>query len=327
MKRVLFIIIGLLIVTAVGAAAYIKYELPEVPLLSDIKIDITPERIQRGEYLANHVTLCMDCHSTRDWSKFSGPLVSGTLGKGGEYFDEEMGVPGKFYSKNITPYHLKDWSDAELFRAITSGENKNGEALFPLMPYPYYGKMDKEDIYDIIAYVRSLRPIENTTPDHSLDFPMDFIVNTIPKEAHPTIKPPKTDTLAYGAYLTNAAACMECHTQVKRGQIIPDLAFAGGREFAGPNGASISANITPDRETGIGKWTAADFVERFKSYKKFDSLPQMKKDEINTIMPWYMLSGMEESDLVAIYKYLQSLKPIENRVEHFRTVEIAHNKK
>src|SRR5690554_4055662 len=325
MKKTLIIILGILIVAAVEASAYLIFALPEVPLLSNIKVDITPERIRRGEYLANHVTLCMDCHSTRDWSKYSGPLVSGTLGKGGEYFDEKLGMPGEFYSKNITPYHLKDWSDAELFRAITSGVNKNGEALFPLMPYPYYRKMDKEDIYDIIAYIRSLRPISNTSPDHSLDFPMSFIINTIPEGAQLSVKPAKSDTIAYGAYLTNAAACMECHTQVERGQIIPDLAFAGGREFIGPNGSSISANITPDKESGIGKWSAEDFVERFKAYNNLDSLPQMDQNEINTIMPWYMLSGMEESDLIAIYKYLQSLKPIENKVEHFRAAEIAHN--
>ncbi|HLW33934.1 MAG TPA: hypothetical protein VKX40_16860, partial [Aequorivita sp.] len=93
----------------------------------------------------------------------------------------------------------------------------------------------------------------------------------------------------------------------------------------GPNGSSISANITPDKESGIGKWSAEDFVERFKAYNNLDSLPQMDQNDINTIMPWYMLSGMEESDLIAIYKYLQSLKPIENKVEHFRAAEIAQN--
>lgn len=323
MKKALIIVFGLLIVSAVGMAAYLKYELPKVPLLTDINVNITPERIERGEYLANHVTLCMDCHSTRDWSKFSGPLVSGSLGKGGEYFDEKMGLPGKFYSKNITPYNLTHWTDAEIFRVITSGENKDGQAMFPLMPYLYYGKMDKEDIYDIIAYIRSIKPIKNTTPEHTLDFPMNFIVNTIPQEAYLSVKPVKSDTIAYGAYLTNASACMECHTQVKRGQVIPELAFAGGREFMGPNGASISANITPDMESGIGKWSAADFVERFKAYENLDSLPQMDQKDINTIMPWNMLAGMKESDLIAIYKYLHSLKPIENKVAHYRTVKIA----
>ena len=326
MKKLLFAILALLIVTVVGGATYVKYALPEVALLPGIKVDVTPERIQRGEYLANHVTLCMDCHSTRDWSKFSGPMLVGTLGKGGEYFDEKMGMPGKFYSKNITPFNLKDWSDAEIFKAITSGESKDGEAIFPLMPYLYYGKMDKEDIYDIIAYIRNLSPIDSKVPMRSLDFPMNFIINTIPKEAPLTIKPSKSDTIQYGAYLTNATACMECHTQVKQGVIIPELAFSGGREFIGPNGSSISANITPDMETGIGKWSATNFVERFKTYKNLDSLPLMGKNDINTVMPWTMYAGMEESDLISIYKYLQTLKPIHNEVMvHFKASEIANN--
>lgn len=323
MKRALLFILGLLVISVVGAVSYLKFQLPDVPLLTDIKVEVTPERIKRGEYLANHVSLCMDCHSTRDWSRFSGPLFTGTLGKGGEYFDEKMGLPGKVHSKNITPYHLKDWTDAEIFRAITSGENKNGEALFPLMPYTYYGKMDKEDIFDIIAYIRSLMPIESTTPPQELNFPMNFIVNTIPTQATPHVRPLSSDTLAYGAYLTNAAACMECHTQVKRGQIIPELAFAGGREFIGPNGASISANITPDKGSGIGNWTASNFVERFKAYDNSDSLARIDGNDVNTIMPWNMLAGMKESDLVAIYKYLQTLKPIENPVVHYRKNGVA----
>ncbi len=65
--------------------------------------------------------------------------------------------------------------------------------------------MDKEDIYDIIAYIRTLAPVENETPDHKVDFPMDFILNTIPVKASFVQKPPKSDTLKYGAYLTNTA--------------------------------------------------------------------------------------------------------------------------
>ena len=324
MKKILFAFLALLVVSAVGAAAYVKFAIPKVALFSDIQVDVSPIRIERGEYLANHVTLCMDCHSNRDWSKFSGPMVPGTLGKGGEYFDENLGMPGQFYSKNITPFHLKDWSDAELFRVITTGENKDGDAIFPLMPYLYYGKMDKEDIFDIIAYIRSLSPIANTPPERSLNFPMNFIINTIPEEAHFTVKPAKNDTIRYGAYLTNASACVECHTQVKQGVIIPELAFSGGREFIGVNGSSVSANITPDMETGIGKWSAKDFVERFKSYQNIDSLPQLDKNDINTVMPWNMLAGMEESDLIAIYKYLHTLKPIHNTVVHFKSSSIAH---
>jgi len=51
------------------------------------------------------------------------------------------------------------------------------------MPYPNYGRMDKEDIYSMIAYIRSLAPIENEVPESKPDFPMNFIINTIPVKA------------------------------------------------------------------------------------------------------------------------------------------------
>ncbi|MEO6705792.1 MAG: cytochrome C [Ginsengibacter sp.] len=317
MKKTIFFILIFLVVVIVAAASYVKFAMPNVGAAPDLHVAITPERVQHGDYLANHVTLCMDCHSTRDWKKFAGPIVEGTTGKGGEYFGEEMGFPGTFYSKNITPAHLKDWTDGEIFRAITTGVNKDGVALFPVMPYPYYGKMDKEDVYDIIAYIRTLAPIDNKTPDHKLNFPMNFIVNTIPVKAELVTKPSRSDTLQYGAYLVNQAACMECHTQVKKGQVIPELAFGGGRVFSMPGGEVHSANITSDKETGIGNWTVDAFVARFKAYNNPSSAPELTPGQVNTIMPWSMFAGMDTSDLRSIYAYLKTVKPIKNPVVHF----------
>ena len=317
MKKVLLTVLVVLLVFIAGAVSYIKFALPNVEAAPDITVDRSAGRVAHGEYLANHVTICMDCHSTRDWSKFAGPVTPGTLGKGGEYFNEDLGFPGKFYSKNITPAHLSNWTDGDIYRAITTGVSKNDDPLFPVMPYSYYGRMDKEDIYDIIAYVRSLNPIQNVTPAHEVDFPMSFILNTIPKDEDPQTKPPKTDLLKYGAYMTNAAGCRECHSPVERGQIIIEKAFTGGREFMMPNGMVRSANITPDEETGIGSWTAEIFVDRFKAYSNPDNLSTLAKNEVNTVMPWSMYGGMDSTDLVAIYKYLVSLKPVKNKVVHF----------
>lgn len=317
-KKVLITLLILVVVVIIGAVVYLKMALPNVDDAPDLKIIYTPKRIAHGKYLANHVTLCMDCHSTRDWSKFTAPPIIGTLGKGGEYFGPEVGFPGSFYSKNITPSHLKNWTDGEIFRAITTGVDKDGNALFPVMPYLYYGKMDTEDIYAIIAYIRTLEPIENQVPERDIEFPMNLIVNTIPQTATATHKPSKTDTLAYGAYLTNAAACMECHTQVENGQIIKELAFMGGREFPMPNGLVRSANITPDDETGIGLWSENAFIARFKAYSDPNNAATLTNNDVNTIMPWNMMAGMDDSDLAAIYKYLQSLKPVKNEVVHFQ---------
>jgi mono/diheme cytochrome c family protein len=314
-KYVLYVVV--LVVVVVGALlAYVKMALPDVGEAENITIEYTPQRIERGKYLTHAVSSCMDCHSTRDWSKFSGPLTEGTLGKGGELFDQKLGLPGAFYSKNITPSGINRYSDGELFRVITTGVTKEGRAMFPLMPYPYYGRMDREDIYSIISYVRSLAPIENEVPLSVADFPVNFIINTIPAKASLPTKPVLTDQVAYGAYLTNAAACKECHTQVDKGAIKPDLAFGGGREFKLPGYTVYSANISPDKETGIGTWTEEGFVQRFKLYADSAySLPTVGQEDFQTVMPWTMYAQMTKEDLAAIFSYLKTVKPLSNKVK------------
>jgi cytochrome c2 len=322
MKKLFKYVSYLLAVIVIAVAAlltYVKFGLPDVGEAEDIQIEYTAERIERGRYLANTVTVCMDCHSKRDWTKFSGPLTEGTLGMGGDRFDQSLGMPGVFYARNITPAGISRYTDGELFRLITSGVTKEGRAMFPLMPYPYYGRMDKEDIYSIIAYVRSIPAIENPVPDSEPDFPMNFIINTIPQKPVHQTKPEKTDLLAYGAYMTNAAGCAECHTQIDKGQIIPDLIFGGGRNFSFPDGSVVSsANITPDKETGIGSWTEEMFIQRFKAYADSTySPPTVAPGEFNSIMPWTMYGKMNEEDLAAIYAYLRTVKPINNTVVKF----------
>ncbi len=320
MKKVYKVLLGILAIVLIGVAftgIYVKVFLPNINEPVEITIQQTPERIERGRYLAHNVAVCMDCHSSRDWTEFAGPL-SGNLGGGGEKFGKDMGFPGTIHTPNITPYNLGNWTDGEIYRAITAGVDKDGKALFPVMPYHHYGQMDKEDVYSIIAYIRTLAPIRNITAERELDFPLNFIVNTMPKEAQPQPKPNENDRLAYGAYLVNAAGCVDCHSKTDKGSIIKGSEFGGGMEFQQLAGIVRSPNITPDKETGIGHWTKQAFVQRFKIYadSSYQS-PKYTKDDLNSPMPWHMYSGMKEADLEAIYTYLQSLKPIENSVNRY----------
>lgn len=333
MKKVfkwLGIIIGVIVLLIFAGIGYVKMALPNVGNAPDLKVELTPDRVERGRYLANSVTVCMDCHSTRDWSQFAGPLVPGTEGIGGERFDRAMGFPGVFYSKNITPAGIGDWTDGELYRTITSGVDRNNEPLFPVMPYHNYGKMADEDIYSIIAYIRSLPAKESSIPEREVDMPFPLIMRLMPKKGTPSVMPEPTDTKAYGAYMVNASGCRECHTQVKDGQVIPELEFGGGRTFDMPGGVLTTPNITP-HATGLGYWSQEQFVAKFKSYR--DSVYQSPKidfmNEYNTIMPWVMYSTMTDRDLAAIYEYLKTVKPIENQVTKWKprqkTAEVARN--
>jgi len=229
-----------------------------------------------------------------------------------------MGLPGVFYATNLTPGGVVgEYSDGELYRAITSGVAKDGRALFPIMPYLQYGTMDDEDILSIIAYIRTLQPISADWPQREVDFPMNFILNLIPKENTPTKLPSRSDKIAYGEYLS--IACIECHSPNEGGKPNFDLAFAGGFEFPlRTGGRVISSNITPDKETGIGNWTEEQFIQKFFQYADSNYVPhKIKPNEFNTVMPWVMISGMEEEDLSAIYAFLQSIDPIPNKLERF----------
>jgi cytochrome c553 len=317
-KVIFFAVLGIILIFS-GLILWIVYAKPNIKSPVDLKVEITDSRVERGKYLANNVTVCMDCHSKRDWNRFSGPLTEGTFGQGGEEFNQQLGFPGKFFSKNITPYALSNWSDGEIYRAITSGVGKDGRPLFPVMPYLNYRSLSKEDVYSIIAYLRTLKPVKNDVEASVADFPMSIIMHLIPKEARHEEIPDTSNKTAYGKYLTNAAGCIECHSMQEKGKKVSGMEFAGGMNFPLVTGGIVrSANITPDKETGIGNWTETTFVSRFKAYADSSyEAPKVNKGDYNSYMPWIMYAHMKESDLGAIYAYLQSLKPIENKVEKF----------
>jgi len=310
-KLLLFIVVAaVFLITAV--VSYICLALPDTGKPEDIKIALSPQRIARGKYLANHVILCMDCHSQRDWSKPIGAIAAVKLGAGGDDFDSSIGVPGDIYVPNITPYKLKNWTDGEILRAITTGERKDGSAIYPLMPWPYFSKLDREDLYSIIAYLRTLPPIKTSLyPKPKLDFPANIWAHTLPVKAALGHLPSVGDTVKYGEYLTAVAGCNLCHSQKKNGKMlgeeVPGLNFAGGIEFPAGDKKIYSANLTPDKTTGIGNWNGEIFVKVFKSHAVSSTVALSP-------MPWYDYSGMTETDLKAIYAYLRSLKPVKSKV-------------
>jgi hypothetical protein len=123
MKRILKIMGGLflvLILVGLGASLYIGYALPNAELAPELSIVPTPERLERGSYLANSVMGCLDCHAQRDFTKYTAPVILGTQGAGGEVWNHEVGFAGTLYSPNITPAGLKDWTDGEITPLIVA---------------------------------------------------------------------------------------------------------------------------------------------------------------------------------------------------------------
>jgi len=311
------IFVGVLILFLFSVITYIYSALPDIELKENFEVELTDENIKRGEYLANSVTACFHCHSSVDFSKFSGKLVDGTLGRGGRFYTEEGGFPGNFYASNITPHNLEDWTDAEIYRSITSGITKNGEPLFPLMPYYSYKYLTDDDSKAIISYLRTLEPIKSEYAKSEFTFPFSLILRTIPDNPEPMNNLDRENRIEYGKYLATIAGCESCHTPSEGGQKVEGMDFAGGFEIPMETGGRCkAANITQDAETGIGSWSKEKFIARFKYYENNDSL-NVKNGEFNSEMPWRIYAGMIDDDLGAIYDYLKTVKPIKNYVNKF----------
>jgi len=143
------------------------------------------------------------------------------------------------------------------------------------------------------------------------------MIKGVPQPAGQVPTPDRSNRLAYGKYLVTIGGCSDCHTPLKRGQPVEEQAFAGGRVFATNVGTVVSANITPDMETGIGKWSEEFFLKKFYDYKDYveHGPPQIQSPKSFTLMPWLSFSQLPSDDLGAIYTYLKTLKPVHNAVE------------
>lgn len=314
---IIAIILLVLILLPIGAFAFIALTKPDVGPAPTLTVATTPELVERGRYLFHHGAACAACHSPWDTTRYAFPPIAGKEGAGGPTFDAAFGVPGKIHASNLTPAALKDWSDGEILRAIASGVNKHGDALFPLMPYGHYAKLSTPDLHALIAYLRTLPTIEGTTPARELVFPMNIIVRLIPKAAEPPAATPAVDAPEYPAYVMNAAACLHCHSPSDHGKIKPGTEFSGGVVFPMPDGSiARSANLTPDDESGLGTWTKEQFIARFRAGVEQAKQP-VHAGQPNTPMPWASYGGMSDVDLGALYDHLRKLPKVVNKVERF----------
>jgi len=107
--------------------------------------------------------------------------------------------------------------------------------------------------------------------------------------------------IAKGEYLARAGDCIACHT-APEGRV-----FAGGRAMPTPFGTLYTSNITPDAETGIGKWTANDFYKTMHDGRFPDG------GLLYPAMPFASYTKVTRADSDAIYAYLQTVKPVSQK--------------
>ena len=140
--------------------------------------------------------------------------------------------------------------------------------------------------------------------------------------ANPEAAESEAKLLERGRYIMTAIEGCGCHTREdKNGHKVKQWSFAGAPEKPPPVGSPANAgwtnarykkiyasNITPDPETGIGKWTEADFIVAMRS----GVTPSGKV--LDAQMPWPAFLGITDSDLKSMWAYLKTLKPIKNKV-------------
>ena len=226
-------------------------------------------------------------------------------------------------AQNITSdaeFGLGKWSDGEIIRAIREGIDRNGDALFPMMPYEHMRSMSDEDVKSVVVYLRTLKPIHKGVPDKHINFPVNLFVKFVPKPVDGVVTAPDPhDGTVYGKYLATIGGCYECHTpHDDKGKRIAEKAYSGGWEMKGPWGRNFTANLTSTPGTYMAHATKEEFIGRFKAFASMDAntAPDAPAGR-NTVMPWLAFSRMTEQDLGAIYDYLKTVTPIENKVVTF----------
>jgi hypothetical protein len=319
MRLVLKIVGGLvaaILLLAGAGIAFLSLKKPAQRPASTEKVEATPARLARGEYLVKHVSDCLHCHSEFDLASYTAPEVPGTEGQGGYPFDERLGIPGMVQAQNITAdveTGIGGWTDGEVLRAFREGVKNDGTALFPMMPYENFASMSDEDAKSILVYIRTLKPVKHAIAPRRLNPPMSFIVKFIPQPLSGPVTAPDDakDHAAYAKYVTTVAGCIDCHTprDDKGKPLKEEHAFEGGWTMTVPFGRVTTANLTGVEGSFMAQATKEEFIGRFKAFEGQDPHSVKALKGRNTVMAWYAYAGMTEQDLGAIYDYLKTLKP------------------
>jgi mono/diheme cytochrome c family protein len=207
-------------------------------------------------------------------------------------------------ASNITPDNntgIGSWTDEEIINAIRNGKRPDGTMIGPVMPIVFYRNMSDTDVIAIVAYLRSVKPINNKVEKSKYKSPL-------PESYGPRIDHvadvPKGDQIAYGAYLASIGHCMACHTPMVNGKLDMTRVGAGGRELPAPGGGTIiSSNLTPANPEGIAVWTDADVKNTIITGVRPDGRRLVR----TMAFDWY--KNISQDDLDALIAYLRTLKP------------------
>lgn len=280
-----------------GLLGVLLLALGVVYLLSEVRLhktyDVKPEAVSipgDTEAVAEGKRLfatrgCADCHKEN--------------GAGGDFIDDPL--LGRVSASNLTAGQGGvggTFSDADWVRAIRHGIDPDGKPLW-IMPANEFNGINDHDLGALIAYVKSLPAVDSENPENQLG-PLGRIllvaeqIPVLPAEVidHNAPRPVTVVvgvTQEYGAYL--AQTCSGCH----------GATFSGGQIPGVPMEPPYPANLTPDPATGLGQWTEADFFKAIRQGQRPDGTT------ISPGMPWANFAQMSDTELSALWLYLQTL--------------------
>ena len=245
---------ALFIAVVIGAVAFYALSVPSV-LPSDAFASRTTD-IANGETLFN-IGGCASCHAT--------PGQDNSLRLGGGL---ALKSPfGTFKVPNISSdanAGIGAWTEAQFANALLKGVGRNGEHLYPSLPYTSYQHMPLSDVRDLFAFLKTLPPDPAASQPHALTFPFNVrrligLWKLIFVDGKTFTPDPAKDTqYNRGAYLVEGPGhCAECHSGRNfLGAINPSQRFAGGADLEGDGWVP---NITPHLD-GLAGWSVADFA-------------------------------------------------------------------
>ena len=263
--------------------------------------------VARGKYIFGATGGC-GCHT----------VPKGPINAGGRRYD---GPFGTVFATNITPDRqtgIGTWTDEQIITAIRLGRRPNGERLLPVHPFTVFNGMAEEDLKAIVAFLRTTAPVNRANQPKKITVPLfesvflpAWLAAFAPKETPPPKAP--TTGVARGEYLVRAVGhCGECHSPRTMTMATDNSRFLAGNP-KGPEDQAMP-NITPDPDTGIGKWSVEEIADYLGTGNKPDGdvAGGLMAEVIDGTLSGY--KDLTQADRVAIAQYLKSIPPIRNKI-------------
>nr|WP_240648109.1 cytochrome c [Pararobbsia silviterrae] len=253
--------------------------------------------LKRGEYLARAGD-CIACHTAPGGKEFAGGLA--------------MDTPfGALYTPNISSdreYGIGAWTADQFYAMLHTGKSRDGQLIYPAMPFASYTKVTREDSDAIYAFLKSTAPIHEPNRPHELRFPYNQRSLLIGwrtlyfREGEYKPDPKMSVEWNRGAYLVQGLGhCTMCHTAINAlGGSSERKAFEGGLI---PMQNWYAPSLTSNKEAGLGEWSIEDIDALLQSGVSnrgavYGPMAQVVHDS---------LQYLNDDDIRAMSVYLKSL--------------------